>query len=226
VLWFNGIVVVVSAGNNGTDTLLPPANDPFVITVGATDDRGTAGLADDAVAHFSAYGLTELGTVKPELVAPGRNIVAFLPGNRDLTIGRNHGRHRVDDNYFRMSGTSMSAPMVTGAVALLLQDEPYLTPDQVKFRLMATANRNWPGYDAARAGAGYLDVFAAVNATTTESANTGLRVSHLLTTGPAGLTDASVSWSSVSWSSVSWSSVSWSSVSWSSVSWSSDYWEP
>jgi serine protease AprX len=120
----------------------------------------------------------------------------------------------------------MSAPMVSGAVALLLQDEPNLTPDQVKFRLMATASRNWPGYDAAKAGSGYLDIFAAVNATSTEPANRGLPVSHLLTTGPDGLADTSVSWSSVSWSSVSWSSVSWSSVSWSSVSWSSDYWGP
>ena len=51
ILWFNGIVVVVAAGNNGTGsgpvTLYPPANDPFVITVGATDDQGTASLSDE-----------------------------------------------------------------------------------------------------------------------------------------------------------------------------------
>ena len=41
ILWFNSVVVVVSAGNNGTSTLYPPANDPFVITVGATDDKNT-----------------------------------------------------------------------------------------------------------------------------------------------------------------------------------------
>ena len=50
ILWFNGIVVVVSAGNNGTGTLFAPANDPFVITVGATDDRNTASISDDVVA--------------------------------------------------------------------------------------------------------------------------------------------------------------------------------
>ena len=62
ILWFNGIVVVTSAGNNGSGsgpvTLYPPANDPFVITVGAADDQGTTSLSDDAVATFSAYGTT------------------------------------------------------------------------------------------------------------------------------------------------------------------------
>jgi serine protease AprX len=226
VLWFNGIVVVTSAGNNGSADLYAPANDPFVITVGATDDHGTAGLDDDSVASFSAWGLTEAGTAKPELVAPGRNIIALLPDNGHLTLGRYHLANQLDSNYFRMSGTSVSAPMVAGVTALLLQDEPTLTPDQVKYRLMATANKNWPGYDPARAGAGYVDAYAAVHGSTTESANTGLPISRLLTTGINGISASSVSWSSVSWSSVSWSSVSWSSVSWSSVSWSSDYWEP
>jgi len=74
----------------------------------------------------------------------------------------------------------MAAPMVSGAVALLLQDEPGLTPDQVKYRLMATANKSWSGYNASKAGAGYLDVFAAVNGATSESANTGILPSQLL----------------------------------------------
>jgi hypothetical protein len=115
--------------------------------------------------------------------------------------------------------------MVAGAIALLLQDEPNLTPDQVKYRLMATANKNWSGYSSTKAGAGYLDVYAAVHSTTTQSANTGVRASRLLWTGTTPITWNSVSWNSVSWNSVSWNSVSWNSVSWNSVSWNSDYWE-
>jgi serine protease AprX len=221
VLWFNGVVVVVSAGNNGTGVLYPPANDPFVITVGAVDDRGTVSLTDDTVAAFSAYGLTETGQVKPDLVAPGVNFIAPVPNSNHMGMGRAHPGNIVDKGYFRMSGTSMAAPVVSGAVALLLQDEPTLTPDQVKFRLMATANANWPGYEPARAGAGYLDVYAAVNGMSTQAANSGLTASQMLWTG-----DQPVAWGSVSWNSVSWNSVSWNSVSWNSVSWNSDYWGP
>ncbi len=224
LLWFNGIVVVVAAGNNGTAELFPPANDPFVITVGATDDRGTQTLTDDVVGSFSAYGVTLDGHAKPDLVAPGKNIVMYLPRNYRLTMGKNHPTHKVDNNYFRMSGTSLAAPIVAGAVALLLQDEPTLTPDQVKYRLMATANKSWPGYDPLRAGAGYLDIYAAVTGNTTANANTNLVVSQLLWAGSTA-TWGSVSWNSVSWNSVSWNSVSWNSVSWNSVSWNSDHWD-
>jgi serine protease AprX len=225
ILWFNGIVVVVSAGNNGTATLYPPANDPFVITVGATDDRGTLSTTDDVVASFSAYGTTENGLAKPDLVAPGRNIISLLPENDRLNISTDHSANRIDKTYFRMSGTSMSAPIVSGVVALLLQDEPNLTPDQVKYRLTATANKSWPGYNATTAGAGYLDAFAAVNGTTTQSANTGLAVSQLLTTGSDPVNNT-VNWGSVNWGSVNWGSVNWGSVNWGSVNWGSDHWEP
>jgi serine protease AprX len=128
--------------------------------------------------------------------------------------------------YFKMSGTSVSAPMVSGAVAILLQDEPDLTPDQVKYRLMATANKTWPGYVAATAGAGYLDIYAAVNDTTTQSANTGLTPSQLIWTGSEPVAWGSVNWNSVNWNSVNWNSVNWNSVNWNSVNWNSDYWGP
>lgn len=226
VLWFNKLVVVVSAGNNGTANLYPPANDPFVITVGATDDKGTASLSDDSLATFSAWGTSENGMVKPDIVAPGKNIVSLLPKNEATEIGRLHPSARVNDNYFKMSGTSMAAPMVSGAVALLMQDEPLLNPDQVKYRLMATANKNWAGYNAQRAGSGMLDVYAALNGITTQTANTGTPASQLLWTGTDPVNWGSVNWSSVNWSSVNWSSVNWSSVNWSSVNWSSDVWEP
>jgi serine protease AprX len=227
ILWFNGIVVVVSAGNTGSGALYPPANDPFVITVGATDDKGTASLSDDTVATFSAYGTTQDGFSKPDLVAPGQNIVS-LYGNRNGVIPTQHPNNRVDSNYFRMSGTSMSAPMVAGAVALLLEDEPNLNPDQVKYRLKATANNIWPGYDAAKAGAGYLDIYAAVNGTTTQTANTGIYASHLLDTGnpPVSQLWGSAQWGSAQWGSAQWGSAQWGSAQWGSAQWGSDYWGP
>jgi serine protease AprX len=227
ILWFNGIVVVVSAGNNGTangsSTLYPPANDPFVITVGATEDKGTASLTDDNLAAFSAYGTTENGFAKPDLVAPGRNVVAPLGGFLNIAFGL-HPLNRVNDNYFRMSGTSMSAPVVSGAVALLLQDEPNLTPDQVKYRLMNTANKSWTNYNSSKAGTGTLDIYAAVYGTSTQSANTGITVSNMLTTGSNPVTWGSVGWNSVGWNSVGWNSVGWNSVGWNSVGWNSVGW--
>jgi serine protease AprX len=230
ILWFNSVVVVVSAGNNGTSTLYPPANDPFVITVGATDDQNTVDLADDMVTTFSAYGMDETSRVKPDLVAPGRNIIAYMPDVSALTIPKQHPEGIVNTTYFRMSGTSMSAPIVSGAVALLLQKAQEtgvtLTPDQVKFRLMATANKNWAGYDPAKAGAGMLDVFAALNSNSTESADIGIYPSQLLTTGTDPITFGSVGWNSVGWNSVGWNSVGWNSVGWNSVGWNSDYWGP
>jgi serine protease AprX len=225
ILWFNQIVVVVSAGNYGDGAIYPPANDPFVITVGATDDRGTNRLSDDVMASFSAYGLTSDGIQKPDLVAPGTNIIARMV-NQNMGLASAHPENKVGDQYFRMSGTSTSAPMVSAAVALLLQDEPGLTPDQVKYRLMATANNSWAGYDATKSGAGYLDIYAAVRANTTINANTGVMASQLLTTGEAPITWGSVGWNSVGWNSVGWNSVGWNSVGWNSVGWNSDYWGP
>jgi len=231
VLWFNGVVVVASAGNRGEGKIYPPANDPFVITVGAADDKGTPSIADDSVAHFSAFGTTSEGVKKPDLIAPGRYIVGARASGSLLTFF--NPQMIVDYSYMWMSGTSAAAPIVSGAIALLLQKEPHLTPDQVKYRLLSTANRQWPGYDAVKAGAGYLDIAAAVRGSTPENgtapnANTGMKVNTLITVGPNLVTDllnlnTALLWDSVSWSSVSWSSVSWSSVSWSSVSWSSDY---
>ncbi len=219
ILWFNSIVVVVSAGNKGSGTIYPPANDPFVITVGAMDDKGTATITDDKLASFSAYGNIENGSVKPDLVAPGRNIIARIV-NLNMGLAGSHPTNKVGSQYFRMSGTSMAAPIVSGAVALLLQDEPNLNPDQVKYRLTATANKSWSGYDSTTAGAGYLDIYAAVYGTTAETTNTGTLPSQLLTTGSEPIT-----WGSAGWNSAGWNTAGWNTAGWNTAGWNTDYWD-
>lgn len=222
-LWLNGLVVVVSAGNQGENALYPPANDPFVITVGATDDKGTIDTADDKMAGYSAFGRTVDGLPKPDLVAPGTNIVslrAFL----DSALSVDHADNVVDMSYFRMSGTSMAAPVVAGAAALLLQSEPNLTPDQVKYRLKATAR---PFGTTARAGAGHVDVYAAVTNRLAGKANQGVQVSPLLNGGQQGLI-----WDALTQGSVNWrgkGTTFFGSVNWrgkSTGTSASDYWAP
>ena len=203
ILWFNGVVVVASAGNglSGSYNTInaAPANDPFIITVGATDEAGTPDRSDDAIAPFSAYGTTMDGFAKPDIVAPGKNIVSVLATE---SWWRNEYPERFVENiYFRASGTSMATPMVTGAVALLLQDEPNLTPDQVKYRLL-NSDSYLPGQAGDSRQYPYLNVYVAINGNTTESSNTGLTASQLLWTGTEPITWGSVAWNSVAWNSV------------------------
>ncbi len=226
VLWFNRITVVVSAGNQGKEKLYPPANDPFVITVGAMRDQGTATISDDQLATFSAYGLTSDGFVKPDLVAPGQDIVSLLASD-DMTLKLTLPLNSItgyNNRYFKMSGTSMASAVVAGSVALLLEDEPTLTPDQVKYRLTATARPFTVSQGSCATGAGYLDIYAAVHGNSQNSANTHIPASQMLWSGANPINWNSVSWNSVSWNSVSWNSVSWNSVSWNSVSWNSVSW--
>lgn len=212
ILWFNGITVVVSAGNNGANgKVFPPANDPFVITVGATDDRGTADRNDDTIATFSARGRTEDGFMKPELVAPGVNITSLNCPTCNMNLAR-PGNVATGftgaDKYYRASGTSMSAAVVTGAVVLMLQRNPSLTPDQIKGRLIDT------GYHGAFGSQGprYLHTASAVTASSGSTMNTGLTMSQALTTGPDAVLSDSVRWGSVRWGSVRWGSVNWNSA--------------
>ena len=176
--WTNGLTVVVSASNRGPDagTISKPADDPFVITVGAVDDRTTPGLGDDRVPAFSAAGPTAAnGLAKPDLTAPGTSVVSTrAPGS--LADVENPSA-RIGTQHFVGSGTSFASGIVSGAAALVLSRDPGLTPDQVKARLVDTA-RTGPVTDVHRVGAGWLDAEAATLSTSLRAANQGLSLSR------------------------------------------------
>ena len=136
--WRNGIVVVASAGNTGpaNGTITAPGDDPLIVTVGASDDQGTADRADDTMTEFSAVGPTAVdGWFKPDLVTSGRSVVSLrVP---DSTIDLANPTARVGATNFVGSGTSFSAAITSGAAALLRQLDPKADPDRIKARLLA-----------------------------------------------------------------------------------------
>jgi serine protease AprX len=141
-----------------------------VITVGATDDAGTVTRADDTLAPFSAWGTAD-SNAKPDLVAPGRRIVSIrVPGSVLDTLFPDHlVLARNGSTYLRLTGTSMATGVMSGAVAVLLERNPSLTPDQVKSLLMRTTQPYGPAGgpplpDPRAGGTGLLDVSAAVGA--------------------------------------------------------------
>ena len=170
VAWRKGIVVVVAAGNSqfGTSALNNPAYDPYVIAVGANDTKGTYDSSDDTIPDWSARGD---GVRNPDLVAPGRSIQSLRsPGSN---IDQQHGSTgKINERFFRGSGTSQSAAVVSGAAALLLSQRPGLTPDQVKALLKRSATP-LPAADVQAQGSGALDLkTAAKTATPTDATQT------------------------------------------------------
>lgn len=241
-LWLNGVTVVVAAGNYAVNGLqsnvgYAPANDPFVITVGASDTNGTSTRSDDFAAPWSAWGRTQDGFFKPEIAAPGRHLIGAVPTGANLLT--QFPDRQVAPNYMWMSGTSFAAPVVSGNAATLLAKNPGWTPDQVKGAIMQTASIP-AGYGSNGAlGVGVVNAASALNAPGTANPNLGLNQFRYLdsatgryafdanawkTAAMANASWASASWASASWASASWSSASWASASWSSASWSDASW--
>jgi serine protease AprX len=170
IAWRRGLVVVTASGNGGPerDTVVTPGIDPYVITVGATDDRGNLGRGNDLLAWFSAWGSAD-SNAKPDLVAPGRRLVSLrVPGSTlDTLFPERVVVARNGSTYFRLTGTSMATGVVSGAAALLLQRRPSLTPDQVKALLVRTTqpygwNSGQVLPDPIADGSGLLDAYAAM----------------------------------------------------------------
>ena len=205
--WLHDIVVVVSAGNFGTDTASvdhAPANDPFVITVGAFADMGTLDPTDDQLTDWSSRGTTLDGIAKPEVVAPGSDIISSLA--RRSYLAELLPDHIVDEDYLRLSGTSTSAAVVSGVVALMLEEDPTLTPDEVKFRLLEGAD------PLAGSAAPRVDAFDAVFSDSQGEANQGLIYNELIDPDSGTILRDSILWHSILWHSILWHSILWHSV--------------
>jgi serine protease AprX len=253
VAWRNGIVVVAAAGNAGfapSGSLSDPANDPYLIAVGAADTQGTTSIGDDSVATFSQNGVKR----KPDLVAPGVHVVSLRdPGSYvDATYGTTG---QVGTRFFRGSGTSQATAVVSGAAALLLSQRPWLTPDQVKMLLDSTATQ-LSGQSANAQGNGELNLSAALTAVPStvpqsytkstgtgslEAARGGSHVADPATgvelTGEqdimghewtpstwAPAASAGTTWSGGVWNGTTWSGTTWSGTTWSGTTWSNDTW--
>jgi serine protease AprX len=170
-----------------------PGNDPYVITVGAmkatdlvfaADGMHTHNRSADRIATYSSRGPSRLDLVlKPDIVAPGNHIISTDAGSGSslgtaagatneipVALYKKGASPTDSTNYFRLSGTSMAAPVVAGAVALMLQKTPTLSPDAIKARLMLSADK-WKQPDGTADpltfGAGYLNILGAMSSTAT-----------------------------------------------------------
>ncbi len=252
--WNHGIVVVVSAGNEGMDSfgLANPATNPRVIAVSAAQHDDRFGWVNPLWAPSGD------GRRNPDLLAPGVSIMSLRnPGSR---IDNEHpgGRVSGDDRLFLGSGTSQAAAVVSGAAALLLQQRPGLTPDQVKYLLTETANDTFQ-FDIIK-GSGVVDLADAMRAEAPSAFQTSPRSTglgsleaargtdhvvigdHLLVgeftvTGAAWNPEAWVAeseagaawtgaddWSGSTWSGSTWSGSTWSGSTWSGSTWSGSTW--
>lgn len=250
--WDAGIAVVVAASNRGpaAGTISKPGDDPWVITVGATDDRGTVRLGDDRLPDFSSRGPAAEGVAKPDVVAPGAHLVSLRAVG---SVIDEEFPNYIDGTYRQGSGTSMATAVVSGVAAAVLSAHPSYGPDRLKFVLNSTARPvAVPSVDAV--GNGMVDAYAAAFRAPAGRANgglsrssglgdldasrgtvrvslddpdstvlTGLQTAQLLTWDPIGYTTGY--WTEWTWWLSTWYLLPLHSTSWSGDNWEGDNWE-
>jgi serine protease AprX len=225
--WASGITVVVSAGNSGSGGVTSPGDDPYVISVGATDTAGTAATSDDTVPAWSSREQFR-GYAKPDVVAPGVSVVSLrAPGS---TIDVQHPEGRVDSNYFRGTGTSMSAAVVSGAVAVLLEHHGDATPDDAKGALVdgaaVVANDaravDLDAADHAVARSDWWQHFAVAF----DGLGHGLQMGMPWTASRwRDETWAASRWRASRWTASRWRDESWTASRWRDASWTASRWK-
>jgi serine protease AprX len=224
--WNSGIAVVVSAGNAGPSngTILSPGDDPLVITVGALDDMAQSNVADDEMNDFSSAGPTSPdGWTKPDLVTSGRSVVSLAaPGS---TVYNQNPSARIGSGNFVGSGTSFSSAITAGAAALVLADNPGLTPDQLKAQLLGNT-------DPGPVGNPFVDGHGALNAyaaATSAPMNLSQSTAGLLPTLPGATVSLSPTgpantWNVNLWTGISWPQSSAEDTSWGGLDWTGKEW--
>lgn len=222
--WLAGVTVVAAAGNDGPaqGTVAMPGADPFVITVGSFADQGTLATNDDRESLFSSRGPTRDGFAKPDVLAPGEHVVSLrVPGTAlDRDDHNGQGGDLPVGPYARLSGTSASTAMTTGAAAVILEAHRNYSATQVKGALIAGGRRiaatRTPGLDVD-------DALAARPARVNAGLVPSLVLLRLLAESGNALPD--IAWDGISWEGISWESISWEGVAWESVSWEGVTWD-
>ena len=163
VAWKAGIVVVAASGNDGKapGPMGNPAISPLVIAVGASNPAKTESVSDDVIAKFAEHGTAERSV---DIVTPGISVISLkVPGS---FVDLNVTSGKVGTRFQRGTGTSQSTAVVAGLAALLIQQYPAATPDQVKAMLKANAKPLKPaGAKSWYAGSGSAYVGSFTNAT-------------------------------------------------------------
>jgi serine protease AprX len=248
--WKAGIFVVAATGNAGyvarTGSLTNPAYDPLIMAVGATDAMGTMSNADDDVASFSSTGSPARYV---DVVAPGAHIQGLRVPNSFIDV--RHPEGRIGERWFRGSGTSEAAAIVSGAAALAIQRYPEIDPLTLKHYIrMGTQVLSCGSCSQRAQGKGEIDLAKMLDAApytkkgALPKASTGTG-SLELSRGTDHLTRDDVVLSGEqdifghafdsaamaaleaegnSWSGGTWNGNSWTGSSWSGSSWSGSSW--
>jgi serine protease AprX len=254
--WKHGIVVVAAGGNSGfqnqmnnAPALANPANDRYVLAVGSAETQGTASLSDDAIPAFSPWPKRG-ATRSVDMIAPGTHLQGLRVPNSHTDVTYPTGR--LGDRYFRGSGTSQSAALMSGAAALVLQKHPTATPDQVK-KLLTSSAFDIGIVQQQAIGSGELQLTKTLTTalpTTTAAAQTwpastgtgslelARGADHLSDANGVTLTGekdifgktfnsaamATATAAGATWSGGTWNGSTWSGATWSGATWSGATW--
>jgi len=210
--WASGIAVVGASGNEGAGTVTSPGSDPWIVTAGASDTHGTASTKDDTVAEWSGREVLH-GYAKPDVVAPGVSVVSLrAPGS---TVDVDHPEGRVGEAYFRGSGTSMAAALVSGGLATLARQHPEATPDDLKGALV----------DGGAELGGGEGVAVSLEGADDARPRSDWWQRHPIAFDGLGLgLRGTMPWTATRWTATRWTATRWTATRWTATRWTATRW--